>query len=127
MKDAKGHGSEKRGGGIKPGPQTAAHPNAGNRVAFALRKKMAHDAGKDARLAAYAAAHGGKQAASANGARSPVASHAGVKSVGTHPARSGGGSGGGGGGGGGGSGGGRFSAKQKAKQKFRVVKGGKTP
>jgi hypothetical protein len=39
--------------GRKPGPQTAAHPNPGQRVAFAVRNKLAHDAGKDARIAAY--------------------------------------------------------------------------
>jgi hypothetical protein len=41
-------------GAKKRGPQTKAHPNPGNRVAFALRNKMIHDAGKDARMAAAA-------------------------------------------------------------------------
>jgi len=40
-------------GAGKPGPQTDKHPNAGNRVAFALRNKQIHDAGKDARIAAH--------------------------------------------------------------------------
>jgi hypothetical protein len=82
----------------RTGPQTKAHPSAGSRIAFALRNKLLHDAGKDERLASYAAAHGGQQAASANGARSPIGAHMGVKSVGTHPASGGGGGGGGGGG-----------------------------
>jgi hypothetical protein len=38
----------------KPGPQTAAHPNPGQRVAFGLRNKMIHDAGAPARMAAAA-------------------------------------------------------------------------
>ena len=62
-KDALGHGSNPRGGssakpsgkGRKRGPQTAAHPNPGQRVAFALRNKMAHDSGRDARMAAHQA------------------------------------------------------------------------
>ncbi len=37
-------------GAKKPGPQKAAHPNAGQRVAFALRSKMQHDAAKADRI-----------------------------------------------------------------------------
>jgi hypothetical protein len=119
MKDAKGHGSDARGGGSKPGPQTAAHPNIGNRIAFALRNKLQHDAGQDDRLAAYAAAHGGQQAASANGARSPVMAHAGIKSVGTHPAS--------GGGGGGGSSGGSSGGNGGSPRSGGIGRGGKSP
>ena len=71
----------------------------------ALQNKMAHDAGAQARLDAYAAAHGGRQAPNATGlaaswksGRSPVTTHAGQKSVGTHPSSGGGGGGSGGGG-----------------------------
>jgi hypothetical protein len=39
----------------KPGPQTSAHPNPANRVAFGPRNKMIHDAGKPARMAAHQA------------------------------------------------------------------------
>ncbi len=45
----------------KRGPQTQAHPNPGQRIAFAQRNKMIHDAGKDVRIAAahQAAIHAG--------------------------------------------------------------------
>lgn len=37
----------------KPGPQTDKHPNPGNRVAFATRNRMIHDAGAAGRIAAH--------------------------------------------------------------------------
>jgi len=84
--------------------------------ALAQARKAAHDAGMNARLEAYAQAHGGKQAPNASGAaaswRPSSVSHAGQRSVGTGGGSSGGGGSGGGSGGGdrGGGGGGRLSA-----------------
>jgi len=45
-------GAKQQQPGRKRGPQTAAHPNAGSRAAFALRNKMQHDAGRADRMAA---------------------------------------------------------------------------
>ena len=52
-------GQPKQLPGRNPAQMAKGNTNAGNRAAFALRNKMTHDAGKDQRIAAYAARQAG--------------------------------------------------------------------
>jgi hypothetical protein len=88
---------------VAPGRQPRHNLPRGSDAA--AQRKAAHDAGRFARMDAYAGAHGGQQAPNASGdatkwqgpptPRGPVImAHMGKKSVGTHPASSGVGGGG---------------------------------